>query len=136
MHSVDITALLKKLCEGACLESDNNGRWTTYKIKQKVDTSSRKVDTSDRKVDTSNGNIDKRSRLSKEELEIEIMRICKSNYIKMENVALALGKSVDYLKNKVFPQMIKDGKLEKHFPFTHNHPEQGYKTTERFAKKI
>ncbi len=151
MHSVDITAMLKKLCESGFLESDNNGRWTIYKIKRKVDTSSetsdnkcivnnsgkvsdRKVDTSDRKVDTSG--VDMRPRLNKDELEQQIMQACKDEYMKMEEVANAIGKSVDYLKNKVFPQMIKDGKLEKHFPLTHNHPEQGYKTVEKYAKEL
>lgn len=51
MHSSDITGMLRKLCTDDYLESDNNGRWTIYKLKQKVATSDRKVDTS--KVDTS-----------------------------------------------------------------------------------
>lgn len=54
MHSADITSLLKKLCAEYYLESDNNGRWTIYKIKGKVDTSESKVVT---------------SRLNKDELE-------------------------------------------------------------------
>lgn len=188
MHSADITTLLKKLCANYYLESDNNGRWTTYKLKEKVassekvatstehtdnqvnsskkvassnpkvDTSNKvatslesadnqtitqsKVDTSDAKVDTSNAKVDTsdmvatRTKLSKAQLEEKIMRICQSDYIKMEEVATILRKSVDYLKNKVFPDMIKAGKLEKRFPFTHNHPEQGYKTAEKYAKEL
>jgi ATP-dependent DNA helicase RecG len=54
----------------------------------------------------------------------------------MEEVARQIGKSVDYLKNKVFPIMIKDRKLIKRFPFTHNHPEQGYKTSEDYAIEL
>ena len=160
IHSSDITTLLKKLCDLEYLESDNNGRWTTYKLKLKVDTSNtkvdtslndidnqtlliEKVDTSDTKVDTTDTKVDTsvekvafRTKLSKAQLEEEIMKICKSEYVKMDEVAIILGKSVDYLKNKIFPKMIKDGKLEKHFPFTHNHPEQGYKTAEEYAKNI
>ena len=187
MHSVDITALLKKLCTNDFLESDNNGRWTTYKIKRKVDTSEqkvatldrkvdtskgkvatsredtvnqtekaaalgkkvatldRKVDTSeqkvatlDRKVDTSNEKVDtsNRTRLDKESLEMQIMQVCRNNYVKMEDVGIIIGKSFDYLKNKIFPNMIKTGKLEKRFPFTDNHPGQGYKTTEEYADKL
>lgn len=75
-------------------------------------------------------------RLSREELESEIMSVCLNDFIKMEEVAKCIGKSVDYLKNKIFPKMIKDGKLEKRYPFTHNHPEQGYKTNEEYAKKL
>lgn len=158
MHSTDITNLLKKLCSENYLESDNNGRWTIYKIKQKVDTSltkvdtsvldadiqeanntkvdtlNAKVDTSDNKVDTSDNKV--ATRYTKGELELLIMKVCKHDYLKMEEVANQIGKSVDYLKNKVFPGMIKDEKLIKRFPYTHNHPEQGYKTSEEYAKQL
>lgn len=129
-----------------------------YKIKQKVDTSNRKVDTSnqkvdtsvlptdnqmhsDSKVDTSNQKVDTleykgATRLTKKELELLIMKVCLNDYLKMEEVATQIGKSVDYLKNKIFPVMIKDGKLIKRFPYTHNHPDQGYKTSEEYAKKL
>jgi hypothetical protein len=263
MHSVDITDLLKKMCKNSYLESDNNGRWTIYKLNLKVDTSGtkvdtsgtkvdtsgtkvdtsgtkvdtsstkvdtsgtkvdtsgtkvdtsgtkvdtsnrkvdtssntkintsfdrkvdssfdrkvdtsfdrkvdtsfgRKVDTSSTKVDTSNRKVDTSSntkintafgrkvdtsfgrkvdtsainekaviRLSKEELEQLIMRVCKNNYVKLEKIATIVCKSVDYLKNKIVPAMIKDGKLEKRYPYTHNHPEQGYKTGKDYLKEL
>ncbi len=180
MHSADITALLQRLCANHYLESDKNGRWTTYKLKQKVDTSSKKVaspsqkvDTSKRveisfkntdnqsetsqkvdtskpkvdtskpkvntskpKVDTSKQKVATRTKLNKAQLEDEVMKICQNEYIKMDEVATILGKSVDYLKNKIFPIMIKEGKLKKRFPYTHNHPEQGYKTAEEYAKEL
>ena len=161
MHSSDITGMLKKLCADDYLESDNNGRWTIYKLKQKVDTSYKKVDTpkkiatsdkstkyqsdinrevatsdkkvdTDRKVDTSKV----ATRLSRNDLEKLIMQTCAQEYIKMEAVARVIGKSEDYLKNKIFPQMVKDGKLKKRFPYTHNHPEQGYKTDESYADEL
>src|SRR5699024_9182850 len=107
MHSSDITGMLRKLCTDDYLESDNNGRWTIYKLKQKVDTSDRKVDTSDkntenqsdinkkvdtsdRKVDTSDRKVDTSkvaTRLSKNDLEKLIMQTCSQEYIKMEEVA-------------------------------------------------
>ena len=151
MHSTDITNLLKKLCSENYLESDNNGRWTIYKIKQKVDTSLTEVDTSvlnadiqeanNSKVDTLNTKVDTSdnkvaTRYTKDELELLIMKVCKHDYLKMEEVANQIGKSVDYLKNKVFPRMIKNEKLIKRFPFTHNHPDQGYKTSEEYAKQL
>ena len=158
MHSTDITNLLKKLCSENYLESDNNGRWTIYKIKQKVDTSltevdtsvldadiqeaiNTKVDTLNTKVDTLNTKVDTSdnkvaTRYTKDELELLIMKVCKHDYLKMEEVANQIGKSVDYLKNKVFPRMIKNEKLIKRFPFTHNHPDQGYKTSEEYAKQL
>ena len=158
IHSTDITSLLRRLCTNDYLESDNNGRWTTYRIKQKVDSSRRKVDSSKQKVDSSRQKVDssrqkvdsskrkvdssrqkvdssKRLRLSKESLEEQIMQICKDNYVRMEDVANTVDRSVGYLKNKVFPEMVKSGKLEKHFSLAY-HPKQGYKTTKKYAGKL
>ena len=98
---------------------------------QKVDTSEQKVDTSDQKVDTSNLT----KRISKGGLEFLIMDICNEKYVKMEVIAEQVGRSLDYLKNKIFPNMVKQGKLEKKYPLNPNHPEQAYKTTEIYTKK-
>ena len=46
MHRSDITGMLKKLCTDGYLASDNNGRWTIYKLTHKVATSGEKVATS------------------------------------------------------------------------------------------
>ena len=48
--------------------------------------------------------------------------------MKLEDIAIQINRSVDYLKNKIFPKMIREGKLEKKYPYTHTHPEQAYKT--------
>ena len=107
---------------------------------KKVDTSkTKKVDTSDPKVDTSKSpkvdtsNLTKR--ISKGSLEFLIMDICNEKYVKMEVIAEQVGRSLDYLKNKIFPDMVKQGKLEKKYPLNPNHPEQAYKTTEIYTKK-
>ena len=168
MHPSDITGMLKKLCTDGYLESDNNGRWTIYKLKQevatsdqkvatsgKVDTpsktidnqykSNKKVATSDRKVATSGKKVDTSDRkvatsipknLKKEALEQMILALCKDRYVKKEEIAEQLGKSENYIRNKILPQLLKDGKLEKRYPFTHNHPEQGYKTSEAYAVEL
>ena len=123
MHSSDITGMLKKLCADGYLESDNNGRWTIYKLKQKIDTS-KKVATSMPK------------NLKKEALEKIILTLCKDRYVKKEEIAEQLGRAENYIRNKILPQLLKDGKLEKRFPYTHNHPEQGYKTSEEYKGEL
>ena len=162
LHPTDITYLLKGLVERGYLESDNKRRWANYHIKgkkvatssQKVDTSSQKVDTSSQKVDTSSQKVDTSKtkkvdtsktkkvdtsnltkRISKGGLEFLIMDICNEKYVKMEVIAEQVERSLDYLKNKIFPNMVKQGKLEKKYPLNPNHPEQAYKTTEIYTKK-
>ncbi len=143
IHSVDITGLLRKLCIEGYLESDNNGRWTIYKIRYKVATLEEKVATPEEKVATPEVKVATpdfdsfRGRsLKPEELEKAILLICKDNYVKKNKLAQMLGKSEDYLRNKVLPAMLKAGKLEKRYPYTHNHPEQGYKTTGAYGKEL
>jgi len=190
MHSADITNLLKKLCADNYLESDKNGRWTIYKIKQKVATSGKKVDTSkkvatsgkkvdtSKKADTSGKKVDTSEKVAtsgkkvdtsekvatsgkkvdtsdkkvatsssvpydihgknirRNELEVIILKICKVQYIKRDELARLLGKSENYIRNKIIPDMLKRGMLEKRYPFTHNHPEQGYKTNATYAEKL
>lgn len=150
LHRSDITHLLKKLCMEGYLESDNNGRWTTYKIKASVDTSTEKGATSTKKgatftpkVATSDLDIEmsdigdkpyQGKNLKREELEKIILRLCKNRHMKKEELANELGKSESYIRNKILPDLLKDGKLIKRFPFTDNHPEQGYKTNEEHVE--
>ncbi|NMA30688.1 MAG: hypothetical protein GX941_02625, partial [Candidatus Methanofastidiosa archaeon] len=75
-------------------------------------------------------------RMSVKKMENIIMRICKDNYVKKEELAELLNRSENYIRNKILPRMLKDGKLEKKYPFTLNHPEQAYKTTEEYAEKL
>lgn len=131
-----------------CADNQNNeGR--------KVDTSDRRVDTSigkvaslrDRNLATSDPNLatsdpdlatltELPKRMSAAKMENIIMRICKDNYVKKEELAELLNRSENYIRNEIIPKMLKEGKLEKKYPFTHNHPEQAYKTTDEYAEKL
>lgn len=146
-HSTDISVMLKKLCDNNFLESDNKGRWTTYKLKNRIDSYASKVDSSTPKVDSYDPKVDSSAlkvdsydpkvdsydkkiplQLKRDELESLIMEACRDRYMKLEDVAIQINRSVDYLKNKIFPKMIREGKLEKKYPYTHTHPEQAYIT--------
>jgi len=52
IHSADISIMLRKLCDTNFLVSDNNGRWTTYRLASKVATPGPKVATPGPKVAT------------------------------------------------------------------------------------
>lgn len=165
MHSSDISNLLNNMVAKGFLEGDNKGRWTLYKISderevaaEKVTTSNgkvattgktthtpqQKVITSDEMVTTSAGKVTTSvlpeataaKRFTKEELEKEIMRLCKSGYRKKEELADALGKSVDYLKTRFIYRMQREGKLKAKFPYTPNHYDQAYKTSEDYAAEL
>ena len=165
MHPADITTLLKGLVARGYLESENKGRWTMYKIREndvtsgllsykevasserKVATTKEKVASSDEKVATSKAKVatsDKKVATSKEvsskmkrsDLELVIMRYCKNAYRTKEELATFLGKSENYLRNKILPEMENKEMIRKKYPYTQNHPEQAYKTTEKYAAKL
>ena len=109
----------------------------------KVDTSTSKVDTSDAKVDTSTivADTDKpevinyKKRMSLNELEQSIIEFCAKDYRTLEEIAVAIRRETNYIKNKIIPDMVKQNKLEKKFPHTPNHPGQAYKGIEEQLKE-
>lgn len=90
------------------------------------DTLAPNLDTLAPNLDTSNRKSSKK--LSKEELHKLIIEACKSNYITIEQIALAVNRSQAYLQNEVLPILVSNGKLERLYPDNPNHPNQAYKT--------
>lgn len=84
------------------------------------------LDTLTPNLDTSNQKCSKK--LSKEELHKLIIEACKSNYITIEQIALAVNRSQAYLQNEVLPFLVSHGNLERLYPDNPNHPNQAYKT--------
>ena len=82
-----------------------------------------KVDTSGAKVDTSE--LDSKARFGREELEKLILSKAQ-DYATIEEIATGVGRSVDYIKNKVMPRMVKEGKMVRLHQKI-NHPNQKYK---------
>jgi predicted HTH transcriptional regulator len=48
-------------------------------------------------------------------------------FLTLEEIANKLDKNKRYLKNEIIPRMVKDGKLERLYPDTPNHPKQKYR---------
>ncbi len=99
---------------------------------EKVDTSSKKVDTSKEKVDTSNNLVDtsqigKKIWLKKDLLHQQIMDLCKDEFKSIDVISKVINKDFKYLKNKIIPELVKSGKLERLYPNI-NHPNQAYKS--------
>jgi hypothetical protein len=78
------------------------------------------LDTSAPNLDTSNRKRSKK--ISKEELHKLILEACKSNYITIEQIAVAMKRSQAYLQNEVFPLLVSHGNLERLYPDSPNHP--------------
>ena len=111
---------------------DTSGKVATSdEIAENQNLTSTKVATSENEMHSFHG-----KNIKREELERIILRLCKDEYVKKEELAKQLGKSENYVRNRILPDLLKSGKLVKRFPYTHNHPDQGYKTNEEHAKGL
>ena len=99
---------------------DDKGNAVAPNVSIKVATSDEKVATSDEKA------LSERKRLKKEILQKEIILFC-STWKSLSEIASYVGKNYNYLRNKVIPEMVKDGYLIPHYPDKKNHPDQKYR---------
>lgn len=70
--------------------------------------------------------LNKGKRLSYEELSKMIQTVAVS-YLSLEDIALAIGRDIRYLNNKIIPRMMEEQKLERLYPNIPKHPQQKYK---------
>lgn len=76
------------------------------------------------------GKVSPKHRLTKKELQHNILKCCESDFYSINEISKFVNKDVDYLKKKVIPEMIETHLLERLFPSTINHPQQKYKRLE------
>jgi predicted HTH transcriptional regulator len=135
LHKSDITKLLQDLCRSGHLISENKSRWTTYHLNPDFrnshhlpnDDTSKNDDTSN--DDTfKNGDSSETNRPNKKgrtPLELNIIEVCNEVYISIEEISIKVDRSVSHLKNRIIPEMIKNGDLVRLHPKI-NHPDQKY----------
>ena len=128
LHPSDITKLLKTLCRQHYLISEGSGRGTKYKVN--METSEINMGTSDANMETSLS----RQRLKFEELEQIIVAVAQE-YMGIDQIALKIGRTSQYLMNFIIPRMLRNGSLERLYPDIPNHPLQKYKARQNLQKK-
>ncbi|TAD90505.1 MAG: AAA family ATPase [Bacteroidetes bacterium] len=157
LHRVDISLLLKQLCQDGFLVPSGKGRGTVYVLPEvypnkiligenfnkapasgeNLDTSGENLDTSGENLDTSGENLDTsggsnmsttRSNSQKRfKTPQAILNFVSNKYETAEAIGEAVGRSVTYLKNEILPKMVTDGSLLLLHPHKKNHPAQAYK---------
>lgn len=68
-------------------------------------------------------------RMNREELFWTITQTC-SDWKSLDEIAKAVNRDYNYLRNKILPKMLTEGMLEMMFPGIPNHPNQKYKKKE------
>lgn len=103
-----------------------------------VDSFERKVGSSADNVGGSMGKVgsfannvggNRRGWMTREQLEQQILKCC-SEYCSIEEIALSVNLSADYLKNKILSKMVQSGMLVRQHPDNLTHPLQKFKAEE------
>ena len=148
MHKYDITKMLKELCSEGFLVSDGTGRGTTYHLNKDSNLNSSidnlnssdggNLNSSDSNLNNYNDNLNSsdsnniktttkriKKRCSQEELFRIIQNIAET-WKSVEEIAVEIGRSTQYLKGEIIPVMVNKGLLEREHAMP-NHPAQRYK---------
>lgn len=67
-----------------------------------------------------------KKRLSYEEIAAWICEVA-TDYLFLEEIAVAVGRNIRYLNNKIIPRMVREQRLERLYPDVPNHPKQKYR---------
>ena len=155
MHKYDITKMLKELCSEGYLVSDGIGRGTTYHLNKdnnlnssdgnlnssdgNLNSSDGNLNSSDGNLNSSDGNLNSsnddnlktntqktiKKKYSQKEL-FGIIQNSTQTWKSVEEIALEIGRSTQYLKGEIIPVMVNKGLLEREHAMP-NHPAQRYK---------
>ena len=130
LHKYDIARMLKELCQDGYLVAEGIGRGTTYHLNMKQNLNSShsnlnsNLNSSSAEVLQTNVEKEKR-RYSKQEL-FDIICDCSTDWKSVLELSKEIGRSVQYLKGEIIPQMIERGLLEREQNMP-NHPAQRYR---------
>ena len=69
----------------------------------------------------------KRGKMNQQQLQDQILIVCREEYKSLEDIAKGVGKTIKYLNNGVISKMVSDGLLDRKYPDIPTHPGQQYK---------
>lgn len=124
-HPVEITQLLKELCEDGLLKASGIGKGTKYKL----NVASKVPGNVASKV---SGNV--ASKVSPERnVSNRTLRLYRAiqetciDFMPLIEIAPKVNRKLRYLKNTVIPDMVTKGLLERKYPNIPSHPDQQYR---------
>ena len=135
------SSIYNMLCSEGYLVSDGIGRGTTYHLNKdnNLNSSDGNLNSSDGNLNSSDGNLNSsnddnlktntqktiKKKYSQKEL-FGIIQNSTQTWKSVEEIALEIGRSTQYLKGEIIPVMVNKGLLEREHAMP-NHPAQRYK---------
>ena len=151
-HPSDITKLLRGLVAKDLLETDNQRRWTRYRLPAAIvprrdlfsptllraGSSPLPADSSplgaNSSVLTQQGEewkagaakVAAKGKVSRDEMEATILELCRDRYLTLVELAELLNRAAQNLRNKYLTPMVRAGKLRFRYPDQPNRTDQAY----------
>lgn len=116
-HPVEITQLLKELCEDGLLKASGIGKGTKYKLNVTSKVSGNVASKVSPERNVSNRTL---------RLYRAIQETC-IDFMPLIEIAPKVNRKLRYLKNTVIPDMVTKGLLERKYPNIPSHPDQQYR---------
>ena len=158
-HPSDITKLLRGLVGKSLLDTDNQRRWTRYRLPAStaprrdlfsgsdstalVPNSTGLPASSTGLQDDSTGSLPKgeqwkaaatrvsgKGKVPKTLMETTILELCKGRFLTLVELANLLDRSAPNLRGAYITPMVQSGRLRQRYPETPNRPDQAYTTAE------
>lgn len=93
------------------------------------------VESSTPNVESFSGNMEssiisvkaKRGKMNLEQLQSQIIAVCRDEFKSLEDIAKGVGKKIKYLNNGLISRMVSEGILDRKYPDIPTHPGQQYK---------
>ena len=117
--------MLKELCSEGYLVSDGIGRGTTYHLNKDSNLSDENLNSSNDDYLKTNTQKTIKKKYSQKEL-FGIIQNSTQTWKSVEEIALEIRRSTQYLKGEIIPVMVNKGLLEREHAMP-NHPAQRYK---------
>ena len=127
--------ILKELCSEGYLVSDGIGRGTTYHLNKdsnlnssdgNLNSSDENLNSSDENLNSSNDDYLKTNTQNSQKELFGIIQNSTQTWKSVEEIALEIRRSTQYLKGEIIPVMVNKGLLEREHAMP-NHPAQRYK---------
>jgi len=139
-HPVDISSMLRRLCEQGYLVSDNRRRWTSYRLtaSDSSDLPGSLSDLPGSLPETMAGQqellramaapVASKGKAPASEVRAVILKLCQGRCLQVETLAVLLQRNAKNLRHQYLAPMVREGLLKFRYPESPTRPDQAYTT--------
>ncbi|MEK7384328.1 MAG: hypothetical protein AAB262_13715 [Elusimicrobiota bacterium] len=139
-HPVDISSMLRRLCEQGYLVSDNRRRWTSYRLPAPDASGSAGslphlpgnlpdiMAGQQELLQEMAAPVAAKGKAPTSEIRAVILKLCQGRFLPVETLAVLLKRNAKNLRHRYLSPMVREGLLKLRYPESPTRPDQTYTT--------